>query len=236
MKKIYLILLLIIVASSIHGQSITITHNNKDYEVTYQTIVEDSTGQPYSSDTWIGMVMNGEYRLIPKNPGKRNTAFFLEKLSPQEQAKNNAIPPEESTSFITGEKFSFRGTDIKGKKINSNNLEGKIVVINFWFINCPPCRREIPYLNNLVKEYEADSNIVFIAIALDGKKDLEKFLQKIPFNYNILVNGGSHDFRISQFPTHVILDQKARVSFHTVGYTGRTGYWIRKKINEIKQD
>ena len=54
--------------------------------------------------------------------------------------------------------------------------------MNFWFINCPPCRAEIPELNKLVDSFKTNDKVVFIAVALDDKQSLETFLEQSPFN------------------------------------------------------
>ena len=63
--------------------------------------------------------------------------------------------PNESKYFTTGKSFGkFKTTDMNGNKINTQDLKGKTIVMNFWFINCPPCRTEIPHLNKLVDKYK----------------------------------------------------------------------------------
>lgn len=79
--------------------------------------------------------------------------------------------------------FTVKALD--GKTYDITKLKGKAVVLNFWFIGCPPCRQEIPGLNTLVKEY-AKKDVVFLALALDDEKSLNDFLKKTPFTYSIV--------------------------------------------------
>src|SRR3569833_1260720 len=119
--------------------------------------------------------------------------------------------PRESAFFKTGEKITtFKTKDINGNKIDLKALEGKIVVLNFWFIGCAPCRMEIPDLNKLVDSFKTNDKIVFIAVALDDKTSLKGFLEKTPFNYDI-VDGGrfiTDKYGVRSYPTHVIIDTK----------------------------
>ena len=46
--------------------------------------------------------------------------------------------------------------DINGKNYNLNSLKGKIIVLNFWFIQCKPCVEEFPDLNKLKKEFNLE--------------------------------------------------------------------------------
>jgi thiol-disulfide isomerase/thioredoxin len=127
---------------------------------------------------------------------------------------------------------------MNGNFLDTKSLKGKIVVINFWFIRCPPCRMERPFLNELVDEYARDSNIVFIAVSLDPKIQLESFLKENPFKYHVIPDGRniSDANKVVQFPTHVILDKEGKIAFNTVSYNAVTGYWMRKTINELMKE
>jgi len=49
---------------------------------------------------------------------------------------------------------SFAALDMAGQKVDTNELKGKVVVLNLWFINCPNCIEEIKMLNALVDQYK----------------------------------------------------------------------------------
>lgn len=124
------------------------------------------------------------------------------------------------TAFIKQKTDSILGTKAKpalpftvkaldGKTYDIAKLKGKAVVLNFWFIGCPPCRQEIPGLNTLVKEY-AKKNVVFLALALDDEKSLNDFLKKTPFTYSIVPKAQSVSelYGVEGFPTHIVIDRK----------------------------
>jgi peroxiredoxin len=120
----------------------------------------------------------------------------------------------------------FDVTSLQGKTFKLEELKGKYVVLNFWFIHCAPCLRELPQLNKLVTAY-GKRNFVFIAFATDNKYDLESFLKKKPFAYNIIPKGlpvvmKYHDPAGSNvsFPTHVIIDPKGEIVFRAEGASG----------------
>lgn len=221
---------------------VTIAQKAAPLRVTENSIVKDSLGQVYPFSLWSKMMQSGLYSLKPENPSDASTAFFIYRMSDAEitrmkamQAKmeSEAPKPMESNFFTTGSSISsFRTTDINGRKYNLKELRGKVVVLNFWFINCPPCRKEIPELNKIVADYQQNKDVVFLAIALDDKTALKEFLQELPFDYNIVDEGRfiAQQYRITSYPTHVVVDKEGKVSFHTTGLGMGTIKWLRSSI------
>ena len=107
---------------------------------------------------------------------------------------------------------AFSVTSLDGEAFESRSLRGKVVVLNFWFIGCAPCRVEIPSLNKLVDEFD-QRDVVFIAFATDNEAPLRSFLEESPFKYEIIP--AAHEtiskFNVSTYPTHIIIDQNGNV-------------------------
>ena len=209
----------------------------KKQPLTESSVVKDSLGAVVPYSLWSSLLITGRYKI--KADQKDNTEFIIYRLSDEEYEKAlGTMPkPKESNFFRTGSSFShFKTTDINGNKINTKSLAGKIIVLNFWFINCPPCRMEMPELSKLSDEYKSDSSIVFLAIALDKKYDLEQFLNGSGFGYTIIDNGRfiTDQYRITSYPTNVIVDQNGKVYFHSSGLSTGTVHWLKKSIEELK--
>jgi thiol-disulfide isomerase/thioredoxin len=238
MKQILLFVVLAIFYTSAIGQ-LKLNYNNKQYTISQTSIVKDSAGQSYVYKDWLNMLTSGGYDIKPSDPGNNQTSFLLVRISKEEQQRRLAQSPKppESNAFKSNKKISaFKVQDMSGAEFDSKELKGKIVVLNFWFINCLPCQMERPYLNELVKEYAANDNIVFLAIALDNKPALDSFLKKNPFDYHVIPDGRAiaNENKVEGYPTHVILNKEGKIVFSTVSYNAITGYWMRKTIEEIK--
>lgn len=107
----------------------------------------------------------------------------------------------------------FDVTDLEGHRYTLGGLSGKIVVLNFWFKDCPACRNERQELNRVVARYQSTPDVVFLAPALDGKSELEKFLRKNPLGYSVIAD--SEDlaaaYDVYAYPTHVVIDRKGNI-------------------------
>ncbi|RZJ73417.1 MAG: TlpA family protein disulfide reductase [Flavobacterium sp.] len=208
------------------------------------TVVKDTAGVVVSYENWQKLIQTGDYQL--KRPYGQ-TDFTVYKMTSAEKARieerrriqQESMPrPRPTTSFKDGDKFlGYKLTDIKGNKYDIKDAQGKVIVLNFWFINCPPCKQEIPELNRLQAKYKDSADVLFLGIALDPKAELEDFLKTFPFNYNIVDNGRFYAEKhgIRGYPTHVVVGKDGLIKFHTMGLAQNTIYWVEKTIKESLQ-
>ena len=214
----------------------------KSIKITKETVVTDSAGQVLPYNIWSALKNTGGYYIKPIDPDNEKTSFILYKLSEKEIQRNlnniDKMPkPAESKFFKTGESFTkIKTNDMYGNKINTKNLKGKIIAVNYWYTTCVPCISEIPELNKIADKYKNDSSVVFISIAKDDKNTIEQFLKLHPFKYAIIDDGSfiTSENNINSFPTHVVVDQNGKVYFHTSGLSSNTPKWIIKSIEELK--
>jgi peroxiredoxin len=128
---------------------------------------------------------------------------------------------EKQSSAAPGDKKPAPGFEVKtldGETLRLNELKGKVVVFNFWYIGCVPCQVEMPGLNKLVEEFKL-GEVIFIGFALDDEGHLREFLKKIPFKYKIVAGSSSiaKQYGASAYPTHIIINKQGLVEFTITG-------------------
>jgi peroxiredoxin len=69
----------------------------------------------------------------------------------------------------------FKKETLDGKILESNNLKGKVLLINFWYIGCQPCMFEIKTLNKIFEQYKSDSLFKIIPFAPQTADQLRDF-------------------------------------------------------------
>jgi peroxiredoxin len=121
-------------------------------------------------------------------------------------------------------------TDIKGEVHSLETLTEKIILIDFWFINCGPCIKEIPDLNKLKAEFEMDE-VEWFAVTYDPKEKVERFLERLKFDYTIVPDSKhlTDRFDIRFYPTTLIIDENRKIV-----YTGKFGT-MNGRVNEIRE-
>lgn len=217
---------------------VNVNSQNGRVMISEKTVVRDSSGNIYPFDVWRQLILTGSCGLKAVDSTNKNSDLIIFKYTDKERAERiEKMPrPKESLSFRTGKKIPlFNTSDINDKKVNLKKETGKIIVLNFWFINCPPCVAEIPDLNELTNSYKEKDSVLFIAVALDGAGDLKDFLNETAFNYTIVNNGKflAQRYNIQSYPTHVVIDAGGKVYFHTSGLAINTLYWLKKSIDEL---
>jgi thiol-disulfide isomerase/thioredoxin len=236
MKKLLILFSMIAISLAAKAQD---TANNKKRIANENRVVVDSAGTRYPYVVWKKLVTSRDYRLKKINKNSDTSAYLLIRLDSAQKDRRLAImpKPKESIFFTEGEQIKlFNASDINNYKIKWKELAGKVVVLNFWFIGCPPCRKEIPELNDIALQYANDPNIVFIAVALDQAADIRSFIKDNPFSYHIVDDGRNYadNYRIHLFPTNVVVGKDGKIRFHSSGYQVNTAYWIKKTIEEAK--
>jgi len=129
----------------------------------------------------------------------------------------------------------FQGTTLDGQPVDSAQLRGKVVVANFWFTGCGPCKAEIPDLNRLADDF-AGRNVVFLAFTLDDDEaTLRRFLSEHPFHYTIVPKAGkvATAFDVQSYPTHVILAPNGDIETSFVGAGEGRAEQIRTVVTRL---
>ncbi len=149
--------------------------------------------------------------------------------------KSTDISKDNVIGKLDGDKApDFSLKSVEGKTIKLSDYKGKVVIIDFWATWCGPCRRGIPDLVSIQKEFKDD--LVIIGISLDAEKtikDVPGFVKSYSINYPIVYGdekvvmayGG-----IQSIPTAFVIDKKGNVVDRHIGLVSKDTY-----VNKIKE-
>jgi peroxiredoxin len=128
--------------------------------------------------------------------------------------------------------LAFR--DAQGKTRQLSSLKGRVVVLHFWAAWCPPCRQEMPDLQNLHHALAGSHDIAFVLLQARERFDVSRqWAERQGLKLPLFDSGSSGDddldFRLagggrikdreiaSRFPTTYVLDKHGLVVFSHVG-------------------
>ena len=76
--------------------------------------------------------------------------------------------------------------DIKGRNLRLSDYRGKVVLINFWATWCPPCRKEIPDLIKLQRDYGRRSlQVIGVTYPPQKLAEVRRFVKRAKVNYPV---------------------------------------------------
>lgn len=131
---------------------------------------------------------------------------------------NVQMPPSKPLSEMSW-------TDFDGKVQRLMDLEGKVVILDFWATYCPPCIEEIPHLNALRAKY-GDENLQIVGLHVGGEDDrplVPEFAERLKISYPLATPEGELTNFIfanrSDIPQTAIFDRKGVMVKKIVGFS-----------------
>jgi peroxiredoxin len=107
----------------------------------------------------------------------------------------------------------FTLAELGGKTWTLKEQLGKVVVLNFWATWCPPCRKEMPDLEMLYREFK-DQGLVILAISDEDAEKVRPFIAEQKVTYPILLDPGrkvNELFQIEGIPKTFVYDRNGKL-------------------------
>lgn len=133
------------------------------------------------------------------------------------QEKGNSINnnPYKWFNLIGKEAPVFKSRLIFRDSFDLNLMKDTVLVLNFWFIACKPCRPEIPYLNKLQEKFKR-KKFKLISVAWNKEEEFVKLydsvtktiiLDSLKINYPIIPDGNwiSKKYSVSSYPRTFVI-------------------------------
>ena len=117
----------------------------------------------------------------------------------------------------------FTLTTLDGKKVQLSDLKGKKVIVNFWATWCPPCKAEMPHMQNFYDEFSKDENVEILAVNLtngDKVESVQNFVKDYGLTFPIPMDEEGmvgQTYQAITIPTSYMIDTKGRIQNKIVG-------------------
>ncbi len=125
--------------------------------------------------------------------------------------------------------YQWQLLDLQGEKVNLNEFENQVIIVNFWATWCPPCIAEMPSFQILYDDYK--DKVVFLFIAQDDENKVRKFLIKkkhdIPVYFE--TSRRPEEMNSNSLPTTYIINKEGQI---VVNKTGAVD-WNSNKVREL---
>ena len=116
---------------------------------------------------------------------------------------------------------SFQLTTLDGRPVSSEQLRGRVVLVNFWATWCPPCRLEMPGFQ-AVYDRQRDQGFVVLGISTDaaGPEVVQRYLAEHHISYPVAMATGEvvRTFGgANMLPRSFLIDRQGRIRHEVTG-------------------
>lgn len=182
---------------------------------------------------------------VEKEVIEDNTDTSTESTTKDSQAQSETVTEEENKNE-TLPAIDFTLTDQYGNEHTLSDYKGKVVFLNFWATWCPPCREEMPHIEELYQEYNLnEEDVIFLGVANPKsdsypnnqdvtKEEISDFLQENGYTFPTVFDESGELFQsyyISAFPTTFMIDKNGNVAGYVPGMM--TKDIMKNVINQV---
>jgi peroxiredoxin len=110
--------------------------------------------------------------------------------------------------------------DLSGKQVKLSNYAGKPVLINAWATWCPPCRAEMPDLNEFYQAHQAEGFTVLAINAGEDSTTVSSFINEKGFTFPVLLDPDTvtlSNMGIDSFPTSILVGRDGVIKTIHIG-------------------
>ena len=127
-----------------------------------------------------------------------------------------------SLSLIKKNISDFSMISISGKKISTQELLGKVYLINFWATDCPGCINEMPGLIDTYNNYKKQNfEVIAVAMFYDPPNRVLSFVEKENLPFPVVLDiekkimNNFNDIKLT--PTSILIDHTGRIINTIIG-------------------
>jgi len=148
---------------------------------------------------------------------------------------------ESTLTKIGQEAPAFKAVTVDGQIVDTKEMKGKVIWINFFATWCPPCKRELPVLQkNVMDKYRNNEDFVLVVLGREHTmKEMKEYASstglKLPFapdeNRKIFSKYASQSI-----PRNVIIGKDGKIAVQSIGYTEEEFAKLEKKVADLLEE
>jgi peroxiredoxin len=126
--------------------------------------------------------------------------------------------------------------NIDGQQLSLSQYRGKVVLLDFWAVDCGGCVQEIPWYVEFDKKYR-DKGLQPLGIDMYGESPsyIKAYMQKTQMQYPIAVGNDAigERFHAQELPMTILIDRQGRIAVSHVGIVDKAAFEadIRQLLN-----
>jgi peroxiredoxin len=147
----------------------------------------------------------------------------------------NFTKDDKQTVAVGSAAPDFVLTDMQGNKHRLSDYKGQGVFLNFWGTWCPPCKEEMPYINNQYHQFNNKGVKVLTVDINESSLAVNQFAEQLKLDFPIMIDTDKqvmNVYGIDNLPATFLIDKNGKVIKY---YTGAlTENKVREFMEKIK--
>jgi len=110
----------------------------------------------------------------------------------------------------------FNTAVLSGGETSLQDYAGDVVVVNFWATWCPPCKAEMPGINQFYEAYKDQGVVVLAVNAKEGEELVRPFIESSGFTFPVLLDPMGrivNQYQVRSFPTTLVIDRNGVIQY-----------------------
>ena len=163
--------------------------------------------------------------------------FTLESL-PDEMIVIDYVPEKSIKPLGRGKRApEWTLPTISGDSISLADLQGKIVLLDFFYKSCAPCCAALPVLQRMHEKYK-DQGVIVIGIdPYDDpvKNEMTDFLEKRSVGYTVVFSDRElpQKYRVTSYPTLFFINREGKIVKYHEGFSASMEEEVEKQIQKM---
>jgi len=163
-----------------------------------------------------GFQLIGKFSQVQLNQKIPARSFLFEPTPEMKKIKAEDMGGKASWRGKVARNFSLK--TLKGEMVSLEDFRGKVVIIDFWALFCGPCKKEIPQLEKIYRDFKS-SDLVVLGITApvmqeDEEKEVREYLENTGITFPVLWDKDSEVFsayRVEAIPRTLLVDREGVV-------------------------
>lgn len=142
-----------------------------------------------------------------------------------------------TSKIVAGDNMpTFIAQTLSGKTINTDELQGRPVLLIFFATWCEPCVKELPHIEELRQQYRNDELAILCVGREHSLTDLEQFNKKYNFTFDIAADPDRKIYALfaeKDIPRNYVIGKNGKVVYKSVGFSKEKFSAMKIKIEEL---
>ncbi len=115
----------------------------------------------------------------------------------------------------------FETVNALGDTVRLSDFRGQVVLLNFWYTTCPPCRIEMPDLQAAYEQYAEDGFVILAVNREESLDEITPFTDELGLTFPVLLDESGDiqvEYNVRGYPTTFVIDEDGIIQEWNPGF------------------